>query len=467
MLSFATEFPVGEASTTTDFLVAVREWLSGSPHTLFEATDLSEIDSKNEWTAQKPNEQIETLKYESAELDTAAVRYTKIDRGLEWVSTIVFSRGQPASWIGIRISCESQHPSGRLPVGKKPVFVRTFLSRLGGGADGEVKLRSGPLRLPNSDIDFAARCISGRTGCRMPIVYVSARFHGGYTVDVESLADELSGMAHVIVEPNRPFSVRLMSEVASQNVYGGTIGVYWPDGGGRRSFFLGRESESAAELEQAVVDEIRMALTNRRPLARVTWPAVQELLSRRTYAALREQGSTQIDRYVEEFDKEVKARREELEDAEREISRLQAEIRKYQAHNPMQSGLVLQASAEQDLYPGEILGIVRDALADAVPRVPNDSRRQHVLKGIVEANPPNGEAEAMRGRLKTLLRDFRSMDAKVRGGLQDMGFEISEEGKHFKIIFQGDDRYTFTMPKSGSDHRGGLNSASDIARLLL
>ncbi|OYX11331.1 MAG: hypothetical protein B7Y20_10560 [Acidovorax sp. 16-64-162] len=59
------------------------------------------------------------------------------------------------------------------------------------------------------------------------------------------------------------------------------------------------------------------------------------------------------------------------------------------------------------------------------------------------------------------------MEAKVRSALQDMGFEISEEGKHYKIVFQGDERYTFTMPKSGSDHRGGLNLAGDISRLLL
>lgn len=59
------------------------------------------------------------------------------------------------------------------------------------------------------------------------------------------------------------------------------------------------------------------------------------------------------------------------------------------------------------------------------------------------------------------------MDAKLRRGLEDFGFLIEDGGKHYKIIFQGDERYTFTLPKSGSDHRGGLNAASDIARLLL
>ena len=349
MLSFATEFPVDATRTSIDFLLAVRQWLLGSPHTAFEESDLFEIEARTEFSARKSNELIETLKYEAAGSDTAAVRYTKLDRGLEWVSTIVFSRSQPTSWIGVRTSCESQHPSARLPVARKPVFVQTFLTRLGGGSDGEIKVQPVPLRLANSDIPLAARCMSGCAGCRLPLIYVSARFQGGHTVDVESLAEALSGMAHVLVEPNRAFSVRLMSEVSSQNVYGGAIGVYWPEGGGRRSFFLHHESESPLEMERAVVEEVRSALANRRPLPRVTWPAVQELISRRTYNTLREQGSTEVQKYAEEFDKELKSKQEEIEDAEREISRLEAELRKYQAQNPMQSGLALQTAPEQDL----------------------------------------------------------------------------------------------------------------------
>lgn len=188
MLSFATEFPIEATRTSVDFLVAVREWLLGSPHTAFEASDLSEMDNKDEFSAKKSNELIETLKYEATSSDMAAIRYTKLDRGLEWVSTIVFSRGQPASWIGIRTSCESQHPAARLPIARKPVFVQTFLTRLGGGSDGEIKVQATPLRLANSDIPLAARCMSGRAGCRLPLVYVSARFQGGHIVNVDSLA---------------------------------------------------------------------------------------------------------------------------------------------------------------------------------------------------------------------------------------------------------------------------------------
>ncbi|MDR2837094.1 MAG: hypothetical protein LBV49_00745, partial [Azonexus sp.] len=86
MLSFATEFPVEVTRTSADFLVAIREWLLGSPHTSFEVSDLIDIDIKNEFSARKSNELIETLKYQAAGSDMAAIRYTKQDRGLEWVS---------------------------------------------------------------------------------------------------------------------------------------------------------------------------------------------------------------------------------------------------------------------------------------------------------------------------------------------------------------------------------------------
>jgi hypothetical protein len=78
-------------------------------------------------------------------------------------------------------------------------------------------------------------------------------------------------MAHVVVEPNRPFSLRLKIEVDSENVYGGTVGIYWPEGGGRRSFFIGREYESGDDIAGAIFDEVRMALTNRRSLDRSSY----------------------------------------------------------------------------------------------------------------------------------------------------------------------------------------------------
>lgn len=467
MLSFATEFPVGPENGSLEFLNAIQEWVLGSPHTHFIASDFSSLYETEEWSARKSNEKIDVLRLATDGEDSAAIRYTRTESDLEWVTNVVFSRTSSDAWVGVRVSCESDHPSTRVPVAKKPIVVRTLLNKLVGADDGKLRVSRTPHILTNNDIGLAAQLILGTAGCYLPVVYVSSGFDGQHAVNSNSLAENLSGMAHVVVEPNRPFSLRLKIEVNSQNVYGGAIGIYWPDGAGRRQYIMGRGLGNQQEVRNAVVEEITLALTNRRPLTRCTWSAVQEAASRRAFAALKTAGSKEVDDYVRQFDKELKAKEEHLADAEREIGRLKAEIRKYEARESAGSGLTLRTGNEQDFYIDEIKEITLDALRDAVKRVHLGGRRHHILTEILENNTARGEASRKRELLKNVLRDYRSMDARTKKILQEFGFLIEEDGKHYKLVFQGDGRYTFSLPKTGSDHRGGLNIFSDISKQLL
>jgi hypothetical protein len=466
MLSFATEIPVGAEQTSDSFVEAVKEWLLGSPHTRLTKGDVAEIGSAGQQSASRGNEAVISLRAARDRTDLAAVRYKRTDEDLEWTTTVTFSRHGIDTWVSIRVFCESTHPAARLPIAKKPVVVRTLLQALGGGRDGELQVGQDAYYLSNTEIEKAAKLIVGDSECRLPIVYVSASFYGGYTLDVSRLASDLSGMAHVVVEPNRPFSLRLKLEANSENVYGGSIGIYWPDGGGRRSFFLGRTHETPGELAKAIFDEVRLALTNRRPLERCTWASVQEIVSRQTFEQLKESGSDKVDEYIAAFDKEIGAKNAQLEDAENEIGRLKADLRMYQSRVPSLSSVGLKTGAEQDFFPNEIATIVIDAINDYQSRVPQDSRRAHIASALLDANKLDDNASVYRERLKELLRGFTKLDQKSRRGLEELGFSIADDGKHYKITFQGDDRYTFTLPKSGSDYRGGLNAASDIGRLL-
>lgn len=462
MLSFATEFPVDSGRSGDDFAYAFRQWLLGSPHTEFTAEELRG-DSGTEWERRTAAERLQVFRHQSSSGDAVGFRYTKRSEDLEWVTHATFSKEPDDAWVGLRTSCESRHPASRLPPAKKPILVRVLLEQLHGGPDGALVVGSEPVLLSADDLGLAVNCLSGESNCRLPIVYVSAGFIAGHTVDPQRLAQALSGMAHVLVEPNRAFSCQLRERVGGENVYGGTVGIYWPDGAGRRSFFLGPQFASADEISLAVIEEVQKALTNRRAMHRCTLAAVQKHISRRAIDELRQQGSTNVDLYVQEFDKELEAKREELAGAEQEIQRLKAEVRRYESRDPTGSGLVF-AGAERDLFEGEVHGVIREALVDACDRVPSHSRRQHVLRSVVKSIPASSPAKKLRDELKELLRDYRSMDGTTRKILTNMGFEISEEGKHFKLCFEGDQRYTFTLPKSGSDHRGGLNAASDISR---
>jgi hypothetical protein len=467
VLSFATELPIDRNRDVADFLRTIEKWILGSPHTRLTAADLAGLATTAELHVKRGIEGLDAVTLSAADDQAAAIRYTRNDEDLEWTTTVVLSRRAIDSWVGIKVSCESRHPAARLPPAKKPVLVRTLLDAMGGAPDGVLRVDGRAFHLENTDIDLAARVITGTSGCHLPIVYVSSGFQGRHALDSERLARDLAGMAHVVVEPNRPFSLRLKIEVASQNVYGGTIGIYWPEGAGRRSFFIGHEYASGEDIAHAIFEELRTALTNRRSLDRCTWAHVQEGISRQNIQALRASGSRELEKYIETFDRELAAKSQRLEDAGKEISRLQRELQIHETRVRAGAGSLLQRGGEQDLYPNEVLSIVRQAIADASTRVANDSRRKHVLHAVLDATPePEDSAASMREKLKELLRGSRGLDAKMRRGLEEMGFSISEDGKHYKITFQDDDRYTFTLPKSGSDHRGGLNAASDIGRLL-
>ena len=299
------------------------------------------------------------------------------------------------------------HPAARLPPAKKPLLVRTLLEPLGGGKDGDLMVASTPHVLGNTEIEIASRIILSKAECRLPTVYVSSKFAGGHLLDVNKLASDLQGMAHVVVEPNRPFSVRLKLETDSQNVYGGGVGIYWPDGGGRRSFFVGRQFESPSDVSKAVLEEVRIALTNRRPMERCTWASVQELVSRQTFDSLKSSGSHQIEQYIENFDNELSSKDEKLVDAEREIARLKAELRIYESRTPSASGVTLVSGAEQDLYPNEIAEVILDALNEYRDRVPNDSRRSHIVTALLSRNLSHAEAATNREKLRRYCADLR------------------------------------------------------------
>lgn len=466
MLSFSTEFPVPDTVSNQDFSAAVTKWILGSRFTQFKIETLDGLGVGESWDSVEENETIESWSESTADSCSVAVLYRKSDEDFVWITTIVFCAQPSSTWISIRVECEPLHPTAKVPNAKKPVLVRTLLNSLGAGADGDLLVVETPVVFASSEIELAKSCIVGTTNSYLPIVYISAPFGGQYLVDPNELASLLFGMAHVVVEPNRIFSTSVMGEVQRKNVYGGTIGLYWPEGGGRRSFFVRAGQTSPEEIKLAIFDEIRLSLINRRPLVRCTLAAVKELQSRRLINNLKDAGSAEVASYIEAFENELGAKSSALSAAESEISRLKAEIRRYEAQDRSETGLLLNTGGETDFYEDEILDTVRDALLGSIARVTADGRRQHLLQSIVEANPISAERARYRDKIKSLLRDYHNMDARTKKDLEEIGFSISDSGKHFKLIYQDDSRYTFTLAKSGSDYRGGLNAAGDLCRLL-
>ncbi|MDO4683973.1 MAG: hypothetical protein Q4B17_14490 [Lautropia sp.] len=481
MLVFATEIPVRAGSTPEDFLAVMHRWLPSIPNTLLPQDELARIITAPHGKIVSDSESVEWLTGRQAgDVLQAGVRHVRRQNQLEESTTLVFATAPDSAQLSIRVAQDGLGTTVRLPVRQKPLVVRTILdSPLGQGRDGLLSVRNTPHALSASDVELAAQLVRRESGCRLPVVYVSAMPGGGRLVDVEQLAADLAGLAHVVLEPDRRFSERLRLATQGGNIYGGSLGLYWPDDREKRAFFLGPRYATPTALADDLTQIIRSDRLHGRPSVHCDWGALHDAHIRNMLAPLRD---AETEEYIETFDSEIAQLQHQLHEAQAEIEQLKGRLTQAEAGNQRQrlllaaqaaqlessQGSLLNPGDEVPLYANELQAILLDAVQNELDRSGTDTRRRHVLTAILAANPmPEGHpGRQLREQLKELLRDSRGLTPAVRRGLQDMGFSIHEGGKHVKLVYKGDDRYTHTLPRSGSDWRGSLNAANDIARLL-
>ena len=122
---------------------------------------------------------------------------------------------------------------------------------------------------------------------------------------------------------------------------------------------------------------------------------------------------------------------------------------------------------EDEFFPNEIKLIVLDALKDALPKYATGTRRRDVLMDIISNNNCQNILVERAEELKVLLKGYKNVSGSMKRTLQDIGFTITEDGKHFKLTYFGDGRYMVTLGKTPSDGRSGLNTATTIIKNML
>ena len=462
MSSFAAEFPISPTATVQDVARLACQWITGSPHSGFDEGDLNAFPNNGEQSVTRGGETVVLAHATIADGEIGGLRYDRQEENMAWTTTIVSLKSGSAHLLRMQVVCEALTSLARLPPPKKPYFIKQALAELGGGNDGEIPVTDKPFRLSPGEEGIAAAMILGTAQNSLPIVYVSMGFDNKHLVDPAELATFVGGLAHVVVEPSRAFSSKLRSLTKSRNAFGGTISVYWPDSDRRKSYYADGDIREARALAILIAKDIRVALSHLRHQSNCTWLYLKEAVAKSRVEQLKAAGSTELDRYVEAFDADIEAKEQVIAERDEAIRRLNAEVRRLSNQDAGEGGLI-RLGQEQDLYEHEVKDIIVDALRDALDRVAHpEGRRRDVLEDLLRANTSSGKAAAMAEEIKELLRDYRSMDAKTRSALTRLGFDLIEDGRHWKMVFHDDQRYAITFAKTGSDHRGGLNMVRDI-----
>lgn len=96
---------------------------------------------------------------------------------------------------------------------------------------------------------------------------------------------------------------------------------------------------------------------------------------------------------------------------------------------------------EEELYDGEIKSVILDILNESKKTLKKNSRRENLVEDILNSNEFQNRQEEKRNDIKRLLKGYKNMSKSLRNSLENFGFEIASEGKHYKLTYYGDSRY--------------------------
>lgn len=466
MLVWSTEMPLHTGKTVEDVLNLAKHWLAGSPHNKWTIGDLNDDVEGEFLDYEKDGESVRLIKILNG-IKSIGFRYEWTeDNSREWLTEIVAFEKKSKTIASVRVHCNFLNPDHRKPKVRKPYIVKQILQTLGGGEDGLFSVTDKPIVLREVDVDHAASIITGQSENKLPIIYASSTWEHKPAIDAKRIAQWASGQAHVVVEPSRHFSFALARVVERTNPYGGAVSIYWPNGACRPIRFLPENFKSPSRLATEVADCIQQAGLHLRPTPECTWGVLEEQVFRRRIDSLKEQGSTQINDYIDAFDAEISAKDERIRDAEKEISRLKAELQCASAAADAAETGILMRGEEVPFYPGEIRDAVCQALEFGKSNFLENGRRRHIIDDLLRANNISEDQENIEDGIKSSLNSASNFGRGEEKALESLGFTVTEEGKkHIKIFFH-DERYSFTVQKTGSDWRGMKNLSSEIIRKL-
>ena len=121
---------------------------------------------------------------------------------------------------------------------------------------------------------------------------------------------------------------------------------------------------------------------------------------------------------------------------------------------------------DSDIYPGEVKDLVLSALIAYLRQIAKGTRRYDVLTDVVNSNDYQGSGEKRKVEIHRLIDGYTRITPAIQNGLKDLRIELTEDGAHCKLKYNGEDRYMSVLAKTPSDVRAGAYNASEIIKLF-
>ena len=512
MLLFSAVLPINDSLTKDEFIKLAIRWNQGG----WLENRIPGIEWNGERNIKYGNDKLWMQIEEYRNENIIAIRYEKTeDNGLVWDTDYVMNFNEMRMSIRLDRSFLEEALT-MYSTFHTPAFIALLID--GGYVQDDNGLPIGriPVQINTENLSTAVDIISGTKRYDLPVVYISKTYDEEDPVNVKDVAKRLKGVAHVLVQEASWSGETLRRLCGGKNEYNGAIGIYYPNAAAGHERFLNHIYEgSSAKMAEKVIKRVIQYSNAQKIDPLYTWHGVMNSLLRDRYSSKREElaaseaarkvaetaariqklnadirvrnAADQVQQMkveaeaarslaeeskamVDSVDSEIKSMQQQIADLTRQNDALQAENQGLWTKLREMSGVpVLYFGSEEDFFPGEIKEYVLESLADTLSNTKPQTRQADVLGDIIRSNGGvTGILDEKRKKAKELLFNFTAMTKPIRNGLKELGFIITEEGKHYKLVYYGDGRYWATMVKTPSDKaRGGKNSALEIIRDML
>ncbi len=303
----------------------------------------------------------------------------------------------------------------------------------------------------------------------LPVIYISSIGSPTWIVSrkqIEKLAFDMGGIAHVVVEPDRRFSLKLRILSESHNVYGGTWALALPKQGVVRRFYLGWRLPTAKELLDRV-REVAIAARSQMPAKGWDWTELQE----------------QALRLQRERDRNRLSAKETEQLYEEEIANLQERVKELEGQlatgspakdGERDDGLLPAAFIDRigpEIYLGELVDRLRYAVKTCLERADQiglDRRSKALFEKIIGEIKPSPELHRLVKELRRVTKDKKRVGADLTRLLEAYGYREKSDRKHIRLEakkgYVGLD--AVTLPKTPGENRGLENLRKQIERAL-
>lgn len=466
MITYTTKFPVDKKFDKCEFVKTVIEWNKGSLYDRINNIDWNENIYDCEWTQDNVSLSLQEIEKEQI----VASRLRKEDEHGIWCTDFVLNN--ETNMLSVSVSLETtEFTTDFFPKYYPPYFVKMVIFKGFAGVDNGITVLNKEHEISEC-MSFFRKVADKTVIPELPVVYVTRTVSGDNPIDVNKLAFRLQGVAHVICEPEDKSGLKDLSEITDiSDDMGGKIFIYYTSNNKKRRIFNQNGTIDESDyMEDKIVSDIYDYMNSKMRKPIDTWEGVtieklhienKKLLSDRNEKE--EENNSLYDIFGEQLEKMEESNIKLSNKVQYLTAELQGLRMKYYDNDRKP---VLYSGHEKEFYTDEIKEIILDIISEYQKNCVKDSRRWHIISDLLECNDFKGLPLKRKEELKKTLKGYKTFNSSIKGVLETLGFEISEDGKHYKLTYYGDHRYRTTASKTSSDARTGINLSSIIGKMM-